>query len=98
VNAQLGGGRQRAILSGTAPNEFNVYSGTIGVSYTLDLFGGERRQLESLMAAADYQRFQTEAAYQALIGNVVTTAVQEAALRGQLEATRELLKAQETQL
>jgi NodT family efflux transporter outer membrane factor (OMF) lipoprotein len=98
ANLQLGGGRQRAILSGSTPNEFNVYSGTIGVSYTLDLFGGERRQLESLMAAADYQRFQTEAAYQTLIGNVVTTAVQEAALRGQLEATRELLKAQETQL
>ncbi|UTH72983.1 efflux transporter outer membrane subunit [Chromobacterium sp. IIBBL 290-4] len=98
VNAQLGGGRQRAILSGETPNEFNVYSGTIGVSYTLDLFGGERRQLEGLMAATEYQRFQTEAAYQTLIANVVTTAVQEASLRSQLNATRELLKAQEAQL
>ncbi|WP_080962507.1 efflux transporter outer membrane subunit [Chromobacterium subtsugae] len=98
VNAQLGGGRQRAILTGTSPSEFNVYNATVNVSYTLDLFGGERRQLESLMAATDYQRFQTEAAYQTLIANVVTTAVQEASLRGQLEATRELLKAQEEQL
>ncbi|MFB9156662.1 efflux transporter outer membrane subunit [Chromobacterium violaceum] len=98
VNAQLGGGRQRAILSGTAPSEFNVYSATVNVSYTLDLFGGSRRQLEGLMAAADYQRFQTEAAYQTLIANVVTAAVQEASLRGQLQSTRELLKAQEAQL
>ncbi|AXE31152.1 RND transporter [Chromobacterium phragmitis] len=98
VNAQLGGGRQRAILSGGSPSEFNVYNATINVSYTLDVFGGSRRQLEGLMAAADYQRFQTEAAYQTLIANVVTAAVQEAALRGQLEATRELLKAQEAQL
>ncbi|WP_233492811.1 efflux transporter outer membrane subunit [Chromobacterium sp. ATCC 53434] len=98
VNLQLGGGRQRAILTGETPNEFNVYSATVGVSYTLDLFGGERRQLEGLMAAADYQRFQTEAAYQTLVGNVVTTAVQEASLRGQLQATRELLTAQEAQL
>ncbi|OHX15046.1 RND transporter [Chromobacterium sphagni] len=98
VNAQLGGGRQRAILTGTTPNEFNVYNATVNVSYTLDLFGGERRQLESLMAAAEYQRFQTEAAYQTLIANVVTSAVQEASLRGQLQATQELLKAQEEQL
>lgn len=98
VNAQLGGGRQRAILTGTNPSEFNVYSATVNVSYTLDLFGGSRRQLEGLMAAADYQRFQTEAAYQTLVANVVTAAVQEASLRGQLEATQELLKAQAAQL
>ncbi|WP_440216632.1 efflux transporter outer membrane subunit [Chromobacterium piscinae] len=98
VNAQLGGGRQRAILTGTNPSEFNVYSATVNVSYTLDLFGGSRRQLEGLMATADYQRFQTEATYQTLLANVVTAAVQEASLRGQLQSTRELLKAQEAQL
>ncbi|POZ61458.1 efflux transporter outer membrane subunit [Chromobacterium alticapitis] len=98
VNGQLGGSRQRAILSGSTPSEFNLYNASVSVSYTLDLFGGSRRQLEGLTAAVDYQRFQTEGAYQTLISNVVTAAVQEAALRGQLQATRELLQAQEAQL
>lgn len=98
VNGQLGGSRQRSISSGSTPSEFNLYNASVSVSYTLDLFGGSRRQLEALMATVDYQRFQTEGAYQTLISNVVTAAVQEAALRGQLQATRELLQAQESQL
>ena len=38
------------------------------------------------------QRFQTEAAYLTLTSNIVLGAVQEASLRGQLEATKKAIK------
>jgi NodT family efflux transporter outer membrane factor (OMF) lipoprotein len=54
--------------------------------------------LEGLAAAVDYQRYQVEATYLTLVGNVVTTAIREASLRAQLQATLEVLALQEKQL
>ena len=99
VNGQLGGSRQRSVLSGNPrASDHKLYNATVTVSYSLDLFGGGSRELEALKAAVDYQRFQTEGALQTLVCNVVTAAVQEASLRSQLEASRALLQAQEAQL
>jgi NodT family efflux transporter outer membrane factor (OMF) lipoprotein len=77
---------------------FTLYNASVNVSYALDLFGGTRRAVEALGAEADYQRFQLEGARLTLSANVVTTAVQEAALRAQIRATREILAAEEQQL
>src|SRR6202022_3444798 len=52
-----------------------------------DVFGGTRRQTESLHSLADSQQYQLEATYLTLASNVVTTAIQEAAARAQLAAT-----------
>lgn len=52
-----------------------------------DIFGGTRRQVEFLEAMAESLRFELEAAYLTLTSNVVTAAVQEASLRGQIAAT-----------
>ena len=41
---------------------------------------------------ADYQRFELEATYLTLTSNVVTAAVQEASLRDQIAATRDIIK------
>jgi NodT family efflux transporter outer membrane factor (OMF) lipoprotein len=98
VVGQLGATRQRSQLYGTKPSTFNLYNATVNVSYNLDLFGGNKRQLEGLMAQVDYQRFEVEATYQTLIANVVTTAITEAALRAELKATRQVLKSQHKQL
>ena len=98
VNGQLGAARERALLNGASPGTFNLYNASVNVSYTLDAFGASRRQLESLTAAVDYQQFELEAAYQMLVSNVVTTAIKEASLRAQLQATRSILKAQQEQL
>ncbi len=101
VGGQLGITRETAPLGSTvAPGGslFTLYNASVNVSYTLDVFGASRRELESLRAAVDYQRFQVEAAYLALTSNLVTTAIREASLRAQLEATREVLAAQERQL
>lgn len=62
---------------------------SVSVSYTLDLFGRTRRELEALHAAVDFERFQVEASRLMLAGNVVTTAIEEAALRQQIAATEE---------
>jgi NodT family efflux transporter outer membrane factor (OMF) lipoprotein len=74
-------------------------SSTVGVasiglnlSYALDVFGGVRRQVESLEAQDEYERFQLEAAYLTLTSNVVLAAVQEASLRAQIGATEDIIK------
>ncbi len=77
---------------------FTLYNASVSVSYALDLFGGTRRALEALQAQVDYQRFQLEGAWLALTANVVTTAVQEGALRAQIAATRDIVAAEEQQL
>ena len=67
------------------------------VSYTFDVFGGIRRQVEAYKAQSEYQRFELEAAYLTLTANVVTAAVQEASLRGQIAATLELIQDEQQQ-
>lgn len=81
-----------------APFIFNLFQTTVNVSYAPDVFGGQRRQIEATAAQADYQRFQLEASYLTLTANVVTAAVQEASLRGQIDATRDIIKSQTDQL
>ncbi|MDD5330773.1 MAG: efflux transporter outer membrane subunit [Sulfuricella sp.] len=77
---------------------FNLYNASVSVSYRLDIVGGAGRGLEALRSQVDYQRFQVDAAYLALTANLVTTAVQEAMLRAQVRATREILDLQEKEL
>ncbi|WP_371867530.1 efflux transporter outer membrane subunit [Duganella guangzhouensis] len=95
VSGQLGGGRQKTSVTtaGSAAGVYNVYNASVNVAYTPDVFGATRRTLEGAQAAIDYQRFQVEATYLTLSANVVTTAIQEASLRAQLRATREVLDA-----
>jgi NodT family efflux transporter outer membrane factor (OMF) lipoprotein len=68
---------------------YSLHTAQVTVDYTPDVFGGVRRQTESVRAQAQAQRFQTEAAYLTLTTNVVAAAIQEASLREQLEATRD---------
>jgi len=73
---------------------FTLYTAQLAISYMPDVFGGTRRQVESLEATAENQRFELEAAYLTLTSNVVAAAVQEASLRGQIAATEEIIKIQ----
>jgi NodT family efflux transporter outer membrane factor (OMF) lipoprotein len=77
------------------PVTFNLFSATVSVSYTPDLFGGERRQIESLIAQVDSQQFQVIAAYLTLASNIVTTAITLASYEAQIEATLSLIKSQD---
>jgi NodT family efflux transporter outer membrane factor (OMF) lipoprotein len=77
---------------------YSLYTAQVTVSYVPDVFGGTRRQIESLTAQADVQRFALEAAYLTLTANVVGAAIQEASLRGQIAATEEVIKIAREQL
>src|SRR5262245_53943082 len=76
----------------------NLYLASVGVSYTLDIFGSTRRELEALQADVDYQRYELEAARLMLAGNVVTAAIREASLRDQIAYTEEIIALQTNQL
>jgi len=73
---------------------YSLYTGQLSVSYVPDVFGLNRRTVESLEAQAEAQRFQLEATYLTLTSNVVTAAVQEALLRGQIKAAQEIISVQ----
>jgi NodT family efflux transporter outer membrane factor (OMF) lipoprotein len=77
---------------------FNLYLASVGVSYTLDIFGATRRELEALQAEVDYQRYELEAARLMLAGNVVTAALREASLREQIANTEEIIAIQVSQI
>ncbi len=77
---------------------FNLYTPQVSVSYVLDVFGVNRRQVESLAAQAESQRFQLEATYLTLTSNVAAAAIQEAALRAQIAATRQVIGIEQEQL
>ena len=100
VTGDLQASRQRSsgAAFGSSNFTFNLYNASVSVSYTLDLFGGSRRQLEALAALVDYQRYQFEAAYLSLTANIVTASVTEASLREQIRATRDILSAEQKQL
>ena len=73
---------------------FTLHTAQVVVTYAPDVFGGTRRQVKSLVATTEFQRFQLEATYLTLTSNVVAAAVQEASLRGQIAATEEIIKIQ----
>jgi len=77
---------------------YTLNSASVNVSYTLDAFGGIRRQIEATQAQADYTRFALEASYLSLTANVVTAAIAEASLRAQIRATEDIAHAQQVQL
>jgi NodT family efflux transporter outer membrane factor (OMF) lipoprotein len=70
---------------------FNLYTPQIAVSFVPDLFGANRRAVESLSAQAEASRDEYDAAYITLVANVVSAAIQEAGLRQQVAATQQVL-------
>jgi NodT family efflux transporter outer membrane factor (OMF) lipoprotein len=70
---------------------FSLYTPQVSVSYTPDVFGLNRRTAESLKAQEQQARFALAASHITLSANVAAAAIQEASLRAQIEATRELV-------
>lgn len=84
------------LTSVLASNQYDyaLYTGQLFVSYTPDVFGGNRRQEETLIAQVHYQQLQLEATYLTLSSNVVNAAIQEASLRAQIHTTEQMIKSQ----
>ena len=72
----------------------NLYNAGVNVSYTVDLFGANKRALEAQQAQIDWQTYQLESAYLALSANVVTAAIHEATWREQIKQTQDLIASQ----
>ncbi|EIM62515.1 efflux transporter outer membrane subunit [Desulfobacter postgatei] len=102
AEANLTGQRQRFNPNSSGltddAREFGLYNAGVGVTYTFDLAGGNRRALEALAARSDYQHFQLEGARLTLVANIVTTAITQASLKKQAEIIENILKSQENQL
>lgn len=92
VDASYAASRQkiaRPLASPLASNAdvFNLSTAQLNVSYTPDLFGLNRRQVESLQAQEQSQRWNVEATYLTLSSNLVVAMIAEASLHAQFEAT-----------
>lgn len=79
-------------VANTGNPYYSLYTTGLSISYVPDVFGLNRRTVESLQAQADMQRYQLEATYLTLSSNIVTAAITEAALRGEIGATEEAIR------
>jgi NodT family efflux transporter outer membrane factor (OMF) lipoprotein len=70
---------------------YNLFTPQVSVSFVPDVFGLNRRTVESLKAQEQEVRFQMIATYTTLTSNVVVTAIQESSLQMQIDATRQLI-------
>ncbi|MFC4761772.1 efflux transporter outer membrane subunit [Dyella koreensis] len=73
---------------------YSLITAQVSISYLPDVWGGNRRQVESLTATANAQRFQLEAAYLSLTSNLVNAAIGEASLRAQIDTTQRIIDLQ----
>jgi NodT family efflux transporter outer membrane factor (OMF) lipoprotein len=71
--------------------QYNLFTPQVSVSYVPDVFGLNRRTVESMKAQEEGVRFQLIATYTTLTANVVVTAIQEGSVQTQIDATRELI-------
>ncbi|WP_222615748.1 efflux transporter outer membrane subunit [Dyella telluris] len=101
-SAQLGysPSRQRDAVGTLSPTltsnatYYTLHTAQLSISYAPDVFGLNRRTVESQQAQADNQHYQLEAARLSLAANVVNAAIQEASLRAQIDATTAVIDAQ----
>ena len=103
-DAQLGATRQKVDPAAFGiPNippapPFTLYNAQVNVSYTLDLFGANRRLVEGVRAQSEYQLYESQAAELTLAANVVAAAIRQADLQAQIDYTKALLETQTRQL
>lgn len=104
TDAKLSGAREKVdpaafgIPNIKQPQPFTLFNASVNVFYNLDLFGANRRALESLAAQIDYQQFELAAARATLAGNVVTTVIRRASVAKQLELLERMVAAGAQQL
>jgi NodT family efflux transporter outer membrane factor (OMF) lipoprotein len=70
---------------------YDLFTPQVSVSYVPDVFGLNRRTVESLQAQERQVRFQMIATYTTLTSNVVVTAIQQGSVQMQIDATRQLI-------
>jgi len=77
--------------SNSVSSIFNLYTFSTTVSYSLDVFGGERRNVESLAAQKELQGYIELGTYLALTGTIINTVIAKAAYHAQVQTTEQWL-------
>jgi NodT family efflux transporter outer membrane factor (OMF) lipoprotein len=72
--------------------QYSLFTPEVSVSFVPDVFGLNRRTVESLKAQQEQARYVVAATNITLSSNVAAAAIQEASLRAQIDATNELIK------
>jgi len=73
---------------------YTLHTAQLSVGFVADVFGSNRRAVESLAAQEQSQRFQLAAVRLTLASNVVAASIQQAALQAQLGATEQIVQAE----
>jgi NodT family efflux transporter outer membrane factor (OMF) lipoprotein len=98
VSAELSASRNLTPVAAVSPASasgnpyYSLVTPQLNVSFVPDVFGANRRAVESLQAQSENLRYEVVATYVTLTANVVTGALQEASLRAQIDATQETVK------
>jgi NodT family efflux transporter outer membrane factor (OMF) lipoprotein len=79
-------------VTNTSALTYSLYTPQVSVAFTPDVFGLNRRTVESLKAQQEQARFALAATHITLSSNVAAGAIQEASLRGEIQATNDLIK------
>jgi NodT family efflux transporter outer membrane factor (OMF) lipoprotein len=79
-------------VTNTSVLNYSLYTPQVSVSFVPDVFGLNRRTVESLRAQEQAARFALAATHITLSANVAAAAIQEASLRAQIDATRQLIE------
>lgn len=103
VDAQYNATRQGVATPIASPlasgvDAYTLHTAQLSIGFVPDVFGGNRRQVESLRAQADAQRCQLEAVQLTLAANLVEAAIHWASTRAQIEATVSLIDLSARQL
>lgn len=74
-----------------APAYYSFHVAQLTVGYVPDVFGLQRRRVESAIAQEEVQQMQLQATYLTLTTNVIAAAFQEASVRAQLKAVERVI-------
>ncbi len=73
------------------PAYYNFHVAQLNIAYVPDVFGAQRRRVESAEAQVQAQKMQYQATYITLASNLVAAAFQEASVRAQLAAVNRIV-------
>jgi NodT family efflux transporter outer membrane factor (OMF) lipoprotein len=99
VSANAGPHRGNPAAIGFAGDSYfyRLYTLDASVAYAVDLFGGQRRQVESLTADAEAHRHAVGSAYLLLTGSIVQTSIARAAYADQITTLQDIAQRMQAQ-
>ena len=101
ANLLSGGGPHRGtpVLIGLPGDSYfyRLYTMDASISYAVDLFGGQHRQVESMAADAEGRRYAVGSAYLLLTGAIVQTSIARAGYAAQVTTLEDIVRRSEAQ-